>query len=553
MINHPNRTRKRREHAPETASAPIMHKPACDALWQPLLPAMQASFNEAVASGPLFQTGVATRDDEYDIYDLFLNSLPSDRQYHTCSACRHFLRRYGGLVTVADDGSLVPAMWAQVPADTFYSYAVHGLAKCVRGERITRPFYSPSAILGIPRTGEWSHLAVASAPIYISRTRTPGQEAAAKLADFETVSAALDVYSPAQIEEALRLLRSGNLLYPEKFIAPLEWLRALYERPSGQRGRNLRWRAVATAPAGYCHVRASITGTLLDDIKAKTPFPALQAKWNDKARAENYQRPVAPPSIGNIARGEKLVEQLGIARSLERRFARLDEIETIWRPAEAAPEKPAAGVFGHLSPHAPPVESERVAMPPVVMTWAKFETTVLGGAERMQFLPPAMSNRYCVYLTAQHMDAPPIIKWDRLHHRNPVSLYVYTLPVPAGQFRIRPAIWTDIMGVSRRPNLWRGNTMAHLGDGGVLLVLRDAYDTHDNAGNALFPDNILHELHEVRATIEAYSRTAKIGGREAADTTQLATGYTVGKPGSEGLIRVWSGGRYTDYRIDRWD
>jgi len=91
---------------------------------------------------------------------------------------------------------------------------------------------------------------------------------------------------------------------------------------------------------------------------------------------------------------------------------------------------------------------------------------------------------------------------------------------------------------------------AHIGDSGVLLVLSAAYDTRDDVGNALFPDIIVHELHEVRATIEAYSRTAKIGGDGDA---QLASGYHVGKLGSEGLIRAWAGGRYTDYKIDSWD
>src|SRR6185312_2214216 len=455
--------------------------------------------------------------------------------------------------TVDDAGYLVPAMWNFTLYGTnFYSRTAQELWKYVRDNRILRPFYAAASTLGIPHTGDWTHLAVRGAPEFHHWVRSPGQHAAAKLADFDTVSTALDAYSPALIDEALRLLRPGKLGYAEKFIAPLTWLRALYDRPSGERGKNLRWRAVATAPDGYCHIRSAVTGTLLDSIKAGMPFDAIQRSFNEKVKAERYQRPTAPPSAGNIARGEKLVEQLGIARSLERRFARLDEIKTIWKPAPpAAEERQANGVFSHLKPKEPAQASVAVATQPVIMTWAKFEATVMPTAEHMQFLPPGMSNRFCAYLTAQHMDAPPIIKWDRPHRRNPVSFYVYTTAVPARQFRLWSGVWTDVMAISRRPNLWHDDTFAHIGDSGVLLVLNAAYDTRDDVGNALFPDILVHELHEVRATIEAYSRTAKIGGGD--ETAQLASGYHVGKLGSEGLIRAWAGGRYTDYKIDRWD
>ena len=42
-----------------------------------------------------------------------------------------------------------------------------------------------------------------------------------------------------------------------------------------------------------------------------------------------YQRPQVTPGTGNVARAEEIVEKLGIATSLKRRFARLEELQTI--------------------------------------------------------------------------------------------------------------------------------------------------------------------------------------------------------------------------------
>ena len=52
--------------------------------------------------------------------------------------------------------------------------------------------------------------------------------------------------------------------------------------------------------------------------------------------------------------------------------------------------------------------------------------------------------------------------------------------------------------------------MPHLG-GGVTLVLRGAADTRTGQGNALFPATLRDDLHQIRATVEAYSRAAMIG------------------------------------------
>ena len=54
-----------------------------------------------------------------DLFALYLQQFdPQDRQYHNCNCCHSFLRRYGSLAVLAEDGSIEPALWAVVDGVT---------------------------------------------------------------------------------------------------------------------------------------------------------------------------------------------------------------------------------------------------------------------------------------------------------------------------------------------------------------------------------------------------------------------------------------------------
>ena len=538
MVNHPNR---RRKVAKASAYAAPTHNH--DADYAAFLAAVQSSFDTATAPGaPLFCT---TAD---GLNDTYLSALPAERQVHTCTACRHFIERFGGLVTIGKDGALHPAMWsAKVP--DFYWPALIAMATLAQRARVEGPFLSPEATWGTPQTHNrakgivWSHLSVRvpAAVRFRERALTAGQAMAAKREDFGTVARALADFTAPMLDEALRLLETDSLSRAERFIGPVKWLRTLHDRPKGNAGQNVLWRAIASAPDGYCHPRASVIGSLLEDIVDGMPFEDNKSRWAAKMHPLQYQRPQAPPSAGNIAAAEAMIEKLGIARSLERRFARLDEIETIWRPKDATPPSSGGGVFGHLKAKedAPP---PAVDIPPVTMTWEKFRRTALEGAEALELLAPSVGP-YIALTTAEHADAPLIFRWD-----HPVAWYLWGSPAPAHAWGVR-AGWTKVTAVSPLPPMWGDKPRPFLGEG-VIFVLAGCVDSRETGGNALFPECLRGDLHSVRSTIEAYSRSAKIGGRAEAS----ACGYDLRKsPDSRAAVRVLNNGRWTAYKIDRWD
>src|SRR5690606_29886312 len=237
-----------------------------------------------------------------------------------------------------------------------------------------------------------------------------------------------------------------------------KWLRDLKDKvyiTRGSQRTNLVWLAVATAPAGFCHPRASMIGTLLEDIAAGKSYDEVAAAFAAKMHPLRYQRPQAAPAAGTIAAAERRVQELGIQRSLPRRFARLDEVQALWRPAPKKNDAPASGVFGHLKPKTAKPTSAAMNIPAQTMTWVKFRDEVLPTAERIELRAPE-HGPYVALVTAVNMDAPPILQWDQEDARNPVSWYFWNGGSNARSFGLNGGSYVEVEAVALKPSMWNG-------------------------------------------------------------------------------------------------
>ena len=189
--------------------------------------------------------------------------------------------------------------------------------------------------------------------IHRDRLLTDGQMMAKKKEDFNTLSRALSEFNRDLVVTALKVLNSDEVDRSEKLLGQAEFLLNFHtsrdEAQGTDRKKNVLWKFIAKAPDGFCHPRTSMIGTLLEDIEAGLSFEQVSRRFADKMHPLRYRRPQAAPTAGAIKAAEELVEKLGIAPSLERRFARHDEVKMFWTP-NAMPEqkKESGSVFGHL-------------------------------------------------------------------------------------------------------------------------------------------------------------------------------------------------------------
>lgn len=508
-----------------------------DVEYTAFLDRLQTRFNSV--TDPLFSTGV------YDLYNTFLSILPEDqRQFHNCNACRNFVNTYGGLVTIDESGNTHSALWHVEDAPEMYKNALRLMTLQIKDAQVTGVFYSSKPVWGQPVTGIWTHLAVSPTYIHAHPIQSADQAMAERHEDFRMLSRALSNYRVNDIVTAVSLLKTESLYRSEKCLGVAEWLLDLKIRLSKIEHRHHRqhliWKVVASAPTGYCHVHSSMIGTLLDDLATGMDFALVSRRFADKMHPLQYQRPQAAPAAGNIDQAEKLVATLGIEKALRRRFARLEEIHTIWRPTEI--ETKHEGVFGHLKQQAP---QKRVQVPITNMTWMRFQRDVLPIALEIRFFVPRDRANYCALVTAVDPDAPLIFQWD-----NPVSWYVYNGGSPAEQWGLRSGDMHTVTAISMQPSMWE-RPREHQGTSVIFILdgAKDSYAPHSSA--ALFPEILKSELRAVRSTIEAFSNSTHVEDLERAS----ACGIRLHKGQQwNAHFQVVSTDEVTyNYTLDRWE
>ncbi|PEA25847.1 hypothetical protein CN984_12050 [Bacillus cereus] len=359
-----------------------------------------------------------------NIYETYLSNLPVNAQQHyQCRACQSFFNKYGGLVTIDENGAVQSVLWDETAVPTFFAKAVKAVKRLVLNSKVVGVFLSDVKTLGQPKTGEWTHIhaKLPTSMVYRDRVLTAGQKMAEKVQDFQMLTNALLGYSLETVEQALALINSETMYRSDRVSGIAQWFKeVIVKRDSlmtAEQKRNFLWLAVATAPTGFTHIKSSMIGTLLDDIQEGLSASLVSARFAEKMNPANFMRSQSAPSTNAIYEAEKLVAKLGIETALQRRYATLEEIPNcLWKPKANATvnrlmgEQSRGGVFGHLTPKSNATTGV-MSLPTSVMTWEKFQRTVMPTSDKIEVLVDN-PNRLMAMVTAVDENAENILQWD---------------------------------------------------------------------------------------------------------------------------------------------
>ncbi len=450
------------------------------------------------------------------LFQIFLDRLPNNRrQHYTCHSCRRFFERYAGLVRVDGRGELKSVLWEGVAAKGFFKAAIDEVREQVEAAGVRDVFVKPKGVrmvLGEPRTGIWSHLAVTR--------NTMGDSPAGITEAVKDVKRALSEWSTPVIDLAVSYLQTEGLLErSEKVLAAVEW----FQKVKHARREALVFKEVAEAPEGFLHPRSSMLGTLLDDISKGLSLNDIKNKFGAKMKPTAYQRPTAAPTEGQIKEAERLVGQLEVKDSLRRRFARPDELDYLWKPDYAAQR---TGVFAGLYPKAitPSVGMGKI-------TWCKFRDQVLTQQELRVWVPK--SGCFLTFTEAAVEGSQPLFQWG-----STLAWYVYENGSEATRYGLKEG-WTPLAGIAEMP--CKG--IERFGEK-VVLVL--AGKDRQNQALGLFPETLRSEFHPIRGTIEAFSKGNKLEEIDGPAGMGLCL-----QKGQSWNVQIAVGERV--YTLDRWD
>lgn len=493
----------------------------------------------------------STAAEEIDLFDVYLNALPQEyQQQYNCNCCRQFINTYGHLLSVNAMGERHSVLWNTANVPEFFFLAVVRLNDLILKSKITGVFYSEQKEWGRKETLDaknafnWTHLSGDNGQVFKHATLTAYQAMAEKKTDYATLSLGLSEVKIETLEQAVLILESDILDRSEKTLGVAKWLLALKQsvESRGMYRVGFIWYAVATAPPGWCHIRTTMISQLLDDLSKGMGFENVKERWDRKMHPLKYRRPTVI-SQGTIKQAENLVEKMGLAASLPRRFAHLTDVQKfLWKPPVITESK-KEGVFSHLGTQT----GRTLELPTVKMTWEKFQDTVLPHAEEIKFLTPVRMTSYYGLVTAVNPEAPPILQWDG-EPRNPVSYYIYVHGSFADRWGLLTGKFVKVNAIFKNPPHWYGGH-DHFKQS-IMFVLDGAKDLHHEKGGSLFPESIRSELHSVRSVIEAYSNDAKISEMETSD----ANGILLQKDIEWNFVfQVKSKIGLSKYQLDRWN
>jgi len=372
-----------------------------------------------LAKGELFVTV-----DGDTLWDTYLASFPEgtnpiyrERTEHDCSCCKNFIRNYGNVVAIID-GELT-SIWDVEGAPAPYDVVAKSLHEAVTGHPITNLFRTSETKYGAEHNFEkledggakkWHHLWGEVSSHH--HTKTPDKARGDYRTQAQTLHRGFTELTSGALSTVLDLIESKALYRGEEHKRAVENFcheQANYLACKDETERNLVLWMRASSPSAF--FRNSVIGTLVQDLSEGKDLEHAVKSFEQKVAPANYKRPTALITQGMIDQAVKTINALGLEAALERRLARLSDVNVnnvLWA-SNKAKSKMVGGVADLLA------SSVKTKVPKAATDIGidAFMADVLPKTTDMSVFVKNKHRSNLMVLTAPVVpDAPRLFKWD---------------------------------------------------------------------------------------------------------------------------------------------
>ena len=278
--------------------------------------------------------------DRDKIWEIYLNSFedPIIRQEHNCNFCKSFMRQYSGLFVI-DAQYVRHSMWDfdLTNVDLKYHAAVKAIKAYVHSLPISNVFYNSFVKLGtsenidLVKNVRWEHFSLIC-PNF-SKVRREDEiptKQAEKRNNKEMLERSLDKISESAIDVVLDLIAQNSIYRGQEFkslIIEFQKIQKEAEKIPAVLKQNYYWLKSQTLSPAISSIKNSAIGTLLVDVSEGMELDAAVRSFESKVAPMNYKRPTAVVSTKMIEEARKTLEELGALNSLNRRYAKMSDID----------------------------------------------------------------------------------------------------------------------------------------------------------------------------------------------------------------------------------
>lgn len=375
----------------------------------------------------LFETDI----DKDALWELYLNSFPEGtnkmyrkRREYDCGHCRNFIKTIGGAVVIVDNH--VHTIWEIDTNDEVFQPVVDALNEYVKSKPIKDIWRHFTNTVGVKSTNEytedkqvikWTHMYTAvPAQLMERKEAIPTKKAAIR--DRKNVfKRSLEEITEEATDTVLELIASNTLYRGQEWNTILKDFRKYqreYNKLPDDEKDNYTWNLSLRIGDVIGRIRNHSIGTLLVNISEDMDLDNAVKAYENVVAPANYKRPKAIFTKKMLEDAKKTVTDLGYMDSLQRRFARLDDITVnniLFCNRDAAPRiKGGLDIFGEMA--------KDVAINPKKFSKVeeisvdKFVADVLPNAKELEVLFENRHKKNMVSLIAPvHKDAKNMMKW----------------------------------------------------------------------------------------------------------------------------------------------
>ena len=414
---------------------------------------LQEQFAKMCATGKLFRSKV-TGDQVWEAYMRGFGEDPIFRDpessVHNCNQCKHFFHRYGNIVAIAEDNSimtmydgettdeyresfrLMSEMLRNAPiedvfVETFdYLYkAVY--ARCTKNDSmfalnldhtVKRYTKEESEKFGVVKPNEirtFNHFCVRVPKEFIHFGHETVESIQGRFREDKKVfKRALDEIPTDTLQLVIDLIDQGSLLngdtHKYKVVEFLD-LSKQYNSLSAAEKDNWCW--VKSYKYNLARFRNELIGTLCVELAEGKDLNAACQDWNKRVDPANYMKAIAPITQQMIDNAKSFIAENGYEESFTRRCATMEDIKVsdiLHANVGDGKIKPVSILDGIKPTSTRHKRSEFDGVE--VVSIDKFMKDILPGCTSVEvFLQNSHENNFVTLTTPVNKDSKPIFKW----------------------------------------------------------------------------------------------------------------------------------------------
>lgn len=283
--------------------------------------------------------------DQDEFWNLYLDSFPAgtneiyrQRREYDCSCCRHFIKNIGNAVVIKDNN--ITTIWDFDTNDATFQPVINALSAYLHSKSVTDVYVSKFKKIGTNSNYEetesgdlisWEHFYLELPDKFVDRGSRSTGDIKGSYRDIKNVfKRSLDEISEESVLTVLELISQNSLYRGEEWKGALnDFLK--YKRKydaihSADEKENFCWEQSVKAGVVVGKIRNHSIGTLLINIGEGMELDTAVNAYEKIVAPTNYKRPKAIFTKKMLEDAKKTIEDLGYLDSLNRRYAKLDDI-----------------------------------------------------------------------------------------------------------------------------------------------------------------------------------------------------------------------------------